>query len=171
VTKFELPGYEAARARRALFVAVQVGAALTHGDAWAKTPDRFSSDMQGLLAWGSKATALQSLKSDRIIDQAVFALEQSWYHFDAIASPTTPQAAFPFSQTPPANQGGFTVLANLAGCPAISVPMGLDGSGLPLGLQIFAARHNEQLALRIARAFEGAAALMLAPPQPFGPQP
>ena len=50
VTKFELPGYEAARARRAVFVAVQVGAALTHGDAWAKTPDRFSSDMQGLLS-------------------------------------------------------------------------------------------------------------------------
>jgi Asp-tRNA(Asn)/Glu-tRNA(Gln) amidotransferase A subunit family amidase len=169
VTKFELPSYDAARARRAVFVLVQVGAALAHGDAWALNPARFSTNMQGLLTWGAKASALQLLKADRIVDQTVFALEQCWDHFDAIVSPTTPQAAFPFNQPPPANQGGFCVLANVAGSPAISVPMGLDAGGLPLGLQIVAARHQEQLVLRIARAFERAAALNLAPPQPYGP--
>jgi Asp-tRNA(Asn)/Glu-tRNA(Gln) amidotransferase A subunit family amidase len=167
--EFNLPGFDPARARRAVFTLVQVGAALAHADAWRLSPERFSTDMQGLLAWGSKASALQLLKADRILDQAEIALEQCWDDFDVIVSPTTPQVAFPFNQAPPANQGGFCVLANLAGCPAISVPMGLDDSGLPLGLQIVAARHKEQLVLRVAHAFERAVALKLAPPQPYGP--
>lgn len=169
VQEFDLPGYDPARARRAVFTLVQIGAALAHGDAWVKSPERFSPAMQELLAWGSKASALQLLKADRIQEQAVFALEQCWDDVDVIVSPTTPQAAFPFSQQPPANQGSFCVLANLAGCPAISVPMGLDDSGLPLGLQIVAARHQEQRVLRVARAFERAAALKLAPPLLYGP--
>jgi Asp-tRNA(Asn)/Glu-tRNA(Gln) amidotransferase A subunit family amidase len=169
VREFDLPGYDPARTRRAVFALVQVGAALTHGDICVKSPERFSTDMQGLLAWGSKASALQLLKADRILEQSVFALEQCWDDFDVIVSPTTPQAAFPFSQQPPVNQGSFCVLANLAGCPAISVPMGLDDSGLPLGLHIFAARHQEQRVLRVASAFERGAALNLAPPQLYGP--
>jgi aspartyl-tRNA(Asn)/glutamyl-tRNA(Gln) amidotransferase subunit A len=48
----------------------------------------------------------------------------------------------------------FTMLANLCWFPAISVPIGLTTDGLPVGLQINARRHHDEVALRLARLFE-----------------
>jgi aspartyl-tRNA(Asn)/glutamyl-tRNA(Gln) amidotransferase subunit A len=48
----------------------------------------------------------------------------------------------------------FAVPASLAGLPAISVPAGLDGQGLPLGLQIIGRALDEQGVLNAALAFE-----------------
>ncbi len=44
----------------------------------------------------------------------------------------------------------FTVPANLAGLPAISVPAGLSGDGLPLGLQLIGRAFDEETVLRVA---------------------
>lgn len=46
--------------------------------------------------------------------------------------------------------------ATMAGCPAISVPVGFSHDGLPMGLQIMAPNHGERALLEIARAYEGA---------------
>jgi len=46
--------------------------------------------------------------------------------------------------------------ANLAGVPAISVPCGYTGAGLPMGLQFIGAEQNEQLLLNIADAYQRA---------------
>ena len=51
----------------------------------------------------------------------------------------------------------FTVPANLAGLPAISVPAGLSGDGLPLGLQITGRAFDEETVLRVAEVLESAA--------------
>ena len=48
----------------------------------------------------------------------------------------------------------FAVPASLAGLPAISVPAGLDGQGLPLGLQLIGKAFDEQGVLDAALAFE-----------------
>jgi aspartyl-tRNA(Asn)/glutamyl-tRNA(Gln) amidotransferase subunit A len=45
---------------------------------------------------------------------------------------------------------------NLAGLPAISVPCGFDGAGLPIGLQIAGRAWDEATVLRTARAHERA---------------
>ena len=50
----------------------------------------------------------------------------------------------------------YTISANLAGLPGISVPCGLDESGLPIGLQILTPAFTESKLLRIARMFESA---------------
>ncbi len=50
----------------------------------------------------------------------------------------------------------FTVSANLSGLPAISVPCGLDGQGLPVGLQMTAPAFDETTLLRAAAAYEDA---------------
>jgi aspartyl-tRNA(Asn)/glutamyl-tRNA(Gln) amidotransferase subunit A len=51
----------------------------------------------------------------------------------------------------------FTVPANLAGVPAISVPVGLSGDELPLGLQIIGRAFDEETVLRVAEVLESAA--------------
>ncbi|MEQ8500749.1 MAG: amidase [Sneathiellaceae bacterium] len=56
----------------------------------------------------------------------------------------------------------FTLPFNLTGQPACSLPCGLTGAGLPVGLQVVAARHREDLVLRAARLLEE----LLAFPQP-----
>jgi aspartyl-tRNA(Asn)/glutamyl-tRNA(Gln) amidotransferase subunit A len=48
----------------------------------------------------------------------------------------------------------FTISANLAGIPAISIPCGFTKKGLPVGLQILARPFNEELLLRVAYAYE-----------------
>jgi aspartyl-tRNA(Asn)/glutamyl-tRNA(Gln) amidotransferase subunit A len=48
----------------------------------------------------------------------------------------------------------YTISANLAGIPGISIPCGFDEKGLPIGLQILAPTFTEDKLLRIARMYE-----------------
>jgi aspartyl-tRNA(Asn)/glutamyl-tRNA(Gln) amidotransferase subunit A len=48
----------------------------------------------------------------------------------------------------------YTIAANLAGIPGISIPCGFDDKGLPIGLQILGPAFEEHNLLRIARMFE-----------------
>jgi aspartyl-tRNA(Asn)/glutamyl-tRNA(Gln) amidotransferase subunit A len=50
----------------------------------------------------------------------------------------------------------FTVSANLAGLPGVSVPCGTTPAGLPVGLQLLGRPWDEAAILRIAHAYEGA---------------
>ena len=53
----------------------------------------------------------------------------------------------------------FTVPANLAGLPGISVPAGLDADGLPLGLQVIGRAFDEETVFAVGAALEQAAGL------------
>ena len=56
----------------------------------------------------------------------------------------------------PFNSGTLTIPANLSGYPAISIPAGLSSSGLPIGVQAYARRHEDALLLDLAAAMEQA---------------
>jgi aspartyl-tRNA(Asn)/glutamyl-tRNA(Gln) amidotransferase subunit A len=89
--------------------------------------------------------------------------------FDVLVSPTSPTTAFRIGERaddPMAMylSDVFTIPANLAGTPAISVPCGLDAAGLPVGLQLTAPVLEEARLLRIAHALEAALGLDLRPP-------
>ncbi|MBT3659772.1 MAG: Asp-tRNA(Asn)/Glu-tRNA(Gln) amidotransferase subunit GatA [Rhodospirillaceae bacterium] len=87
---------------------------------------------------------------------------QVFQDVDVLLTPTAPNAAFPIGakmDDPVAMylNDVFTVPANMAGLPAISVPSGLDSDGLPLGLQIVAKPFDEETMFRAADALERAA--------------
>jgi aspartyl-tRNA(Asn)/glutamyl-tRNA(Gln) amidotransferase subunit A len=114
--------------------------------------------------------AIRLLDINRRIDVAAFELNRCLEEVDAIVSPTTPQAAPAFDGPAPDNAGAYCILANFAGNPAISAPMGCNAAGLPLGLQIIGALHRDAQVLEIAASYEAAAGLDIKPPPPYGDQ-
>jgi aspartyl-tRNA(Asn)/glutamyl-tRNA(Gln) amidotransferase subunit A len=76
--------------------------------------------------------------------------------FDFILTPTTPHTAFRFGENSddPVKmylEDIFTVQANLAGTPAISIPVGTHSNQLPIGLQLMAAPFKEKDLLEFAQ--------------------
>jgi Asp-tRNA(Asn)/Glu-tRNA(Gln) amidotransferase A subunit family amidase len=162
-----LPSYDMVQGRRAGFLRVEAEAAFVHGPLYGKEPDRFSLEMHRYLSYGARMPATQLLAADRRIDIAAFELAHCFEEVDAIVSPTTPQAALLFGGSEPDSAGAFSILANFAGYPAISAPMGRNEMGLPLGLQIIGAHHGDVRMLEIAACYEAAAGLDIRPP-PLG---
>ena len=80
---------------------------------------------------------------------------------DVLISPTTPQPAFKLGEKvdDPLSMYLFdlcTLPVNLAGNAAMSVPSGLDGDGLPIGLQIMAPQLADDRLYRVGGAYEAA---------------
>ena len=78
---------------------------------------------------------------------------------DALISPTSPTVAFEAgarTQDPLAMYLSdiCTIPSNLAGHPAISIPIGLDGQGLPIGFQVMAPALGESMLFRVASEVE-----------------
>jgi aspartyl-tRNA(Asn)/glutamyl-tRNA(Gln) amidotransferase subunit A len=95
--------------------------------------------------------------------------EAAFERFDVLVSPTSPTTAFRIGEKtddPMAMYLNdiFTIPANLAGVPAISLPCGFDGDGLPVGIQLTTPALDEATALRVAHALESDLELDLRPP-------
>ncbi len=95
-------------------------------------------------------------------------LARAYTHVDALVSPTSPTVAFPAGARTADPLAMYlsdicTIPSNLAGHPAISVPIGLDGDGLPIGFQVMAPALGEEIMYRIAAEVERQAAFVIAP--------
>ena len=80
---------------------------------------------------------------------------------DVILCPVAPTAAFKIGENTddPLTMylsDIFTLSANLAGIPGMSIPCGFSAEGLPIGLQIMGNHFNEEMIFKVAHAFEQA---------------
>jgi aspartyl-tRNA(Asn)/glutamyl-tRNA(Gln) amidotransferase subunit A len=101
---------------------------------------------------------LRALRVRRLIRQDY---DAALAQVDVLIGPVTPTPAFPLGE-----KAGdplamylfdvYTVGANLAGVPAMSLPCGMSASGLPIGVQLQAAPLAEELLLRAGCAFQQA---------------
>lgn len=98
---------------------------------------------------------LQALRIRRLIqNELVKAFEQ----VDVILGPTTPTCAFPLgaAEKNPVESylaDVFTVVANLAGIPGLSIPIGFH-EGLPIGMQLLGPHFSESLLLQVAHYYQ-----------------
>ena len=102
------------------------------------------------------------LKAQKLRTLIARDFRQAFEKVDVILTPTTPSAAFPIGEKMDDPIAMYlndilTVPASMAGLPAISVPAGLSGDGLPLGLQIIGRPFDEETVLGAAAALEEAA--------------
>ena len=111
------------------------------------------------------------LKAQKVRRRIAEDFDAVWGEVDALLTPTAPSAAFALGDRvsdPLAMylNDVFTVTVNLAGLPGISVPAGLDSSGLPLGLQLIGRALDEGTLFTLAGAVEQAAGFR-ARPEPW----
>jgi aspartyl-tRNA(Asn)/glutamyl-tRNA(Gln) amidotransferase subunit A len=113
--------------------------------------------MLGTYALSSGYYDAYYLKAQRVRTLLTRDFEEAFQKVDAIVTPTAPTAAFKIgekSDDPLAMYLAdiYTVTADLAGIPGISVPCGKPQSGLPIGLQVLGKHFDESTVLRVAAA-------------------
>jgi aspartyl-tRNA(Asn)/glutamyl-tRNA(Gln) amidotransferase subunit A len=101
------------------------------------------------------------LKAQRVRRLLASDFDQAFTKVDAIITPTTPTPAFKLGEKtddPLAMYLAdiYTVTANLAGIPGISIPCGKSKEGLPIGMQIFGKYFDEPMVLRVGHVVEHA---------------
>jgi aspartyl-tRNA(Asn)/glutamyl-tRNA(Gln) amidotransferase subunit A len=102
------------------------------------------------------------LKAQRVRTLLTRDFEEAFAKVDVIVGPTSPTPAFKLGEKvddPLAMYLAdiYTVTANLAGIPGISIPVGRSKNKLPIGMQIFGKHFDEATILRVAHAYEKAA--------------
>jgi aspartyl-tRNA(Asn)/glutamyl-tRNA(Gln) amidotransferase subunit A len=108
------------------------------------------------------------LKAQRVRSLLARDFDNAFATVDAIVTPTTPTAAFKLGEKvddPLAMYLAdiYTVTANLAGIPGISIPCGKNKKGLPIGVQILGKHFDEPTVLRVAHVVEHAMARLVDP--------
>lgn len=144
--------------RRAALLLCESELLVEHAEAWQRRRGDFSPLLAKLLAWAEHKPGTELVHASLRIDQARVQLQQWLEHCDVLLLPTTPQTAFGFDTPVPANQADLTSYANMAGCPALSLPLPVAAGELPIGMQLVGDHGSELQLIALAEAFQEAMA-------------
>lgn len=143
----------------------QVEGAAFHEQWLREHPERYSDEIRGKVEPGLIRPAieyLRDLETRRAIERETLAVLEG---VDLLVSPTLPLMAPTVAHGDPASRlASYTRAYNISGLPAISVPCGLDGNGLPIGLMIAGRPFAEATVCRAAHACEQATGWPRRPP-------
>jgi aspartyl-tRNA(Asn)/glutamyl-tRNA(Gln) amidotransferase subunit A len=125
---------------------------------------QFGPDVLALLDQGRLLPATDYIHAQRLRQRMQREFAQVWSTVDCVITPTTPNTA-PRVGESTVKLGGreedvrlattrLVRSMNLLGLPALSIPCGLSGGGLPVGLQIIGPGFEESLILRVGAALE-----------------
>lgn len=138
--------------------------------------DRFGTDVLALLDQGRMLPATDYINAQRLRRRLQMEFQAVWPQVDCLFSPTVPITAPRIGENTVTVGGASEALRaaatrlvrsmNVLGLPAISIPCGLSGAGLPVGLQIIGPAFQEALILRVAAALEDGGVAV--PPCPIG---
>ncbi len=173
-TEYAIPAYyivatAEASANLARFDGVRYGfrakGAKTLAEMYRETRDRgFGMEVKRRIMLGTYALSAgyydaYYLKAQKVRTLLTRDFDEAFKKVDVIAAPTAPTPAFKLGEKvddPLAMYLAdiYTVTANLAGIPGISVPCGENHEKLPIGLQLFARHFDEATLLRVAHGYE-----------------
>ncbi|MGC1550840.1 MAG: amidase [Rhodanobacter sp.] len=136
--------------RRAGLLLMEAEMLGTFADDLADTEHPVSPRFRELLGYAARKSAADYAVADRVLDAATLKMRRLFAQVDVLVLPTTPQGAFPLDAPVPDSQADLTSFASLAGCPAVSIPMGTLPNGLPVGLQLVGARGSDLRLLELA---------------------
>ncbi|OKH91178.1 amidase [Streptomyces uncialis] len=133
--------------------------------------------LREMRAAGTGLSGLDVLAAEAVRGELGRRMSLFHQRYDVLLTPTLPLTAFPAGTEVPPGSGArrwtswtpFTYPFNMTTQPAASVPVGLDGEGLPVGLQIVAARFADRTVLRTAHALYTAGIAGVPAPDLQGP--
>jgi aspartyl-tRNA(Asn)/glutamyl-tRNA(Gln) amidotransferase subunit A len=141
-------------------IMTQADGAAFHRDRLAEHPEWFGEDVRRRLEAGRSETSTDYSLARRTQSEMKRRLEHLFEGYDVLMLPTTPITAPLILGDDALEQARhlarFTAPFNLTGVPAISLPCGLHGGGLPMGLQMVTQPWQEARLLRAAFAYERA---------------
>ncbi len=155
VSDIVLPRWHEATAAAGILLVSE--AWVTDRDLVARRPGQIGPDVVGRLRIGESIDARTLASARKVKDEWVACLDEAFRRVDVIATPT-------LTVFPPPLQGGEELLmarctlpVNLAGVPALALPVPSAGT-LPASLQLIGPRGGEELLLSAGRTIEAAAA-------------
>jgi aspartyl-tRNA(Asn)/glutamyl-tRNA(Gln) amidotransferase subunit A len=157
IVDVDFAGYDFTRMRREGLLVSEFEAASCFEQDLAAHPEGFSDELRANLAFGARQSAVRAAQAYRRLAGVRVLARRVFAQIDVLVTPTTPQAAFPFSAPVPASQADLTGLANIVGIPAGCVPFGRDADGLPLSVQVMASAFEDRLVLDVLAALEQSA--------------
>jgi Asp-tRNA(Asn)/Glu-tRNA(Gln) amidotransferase A subunit family amidase len=121
-------------------------------------PEDYGGDVRRALELGCFIPGVDYVNARRMQAVVRAGFADALREVDVLVVPSLPQqpslVGEPVSREPEVAWNRFMTPSNLTGFPAISVPCGFDGAGLPIGLQIIGRPFDEATVLRVARAYE-----------------
>jgi Asp-tRNA(Asn)/Glu-tRNA(Gln) amidotransferase A subunit family amidase len=142
--------WDFARTRRAGLLLMEAEMLGTFAADLANTTHPVSERFRHMLGFAAGKSAADYAVADRVLDAATLKMRRLFAQVDVLVLPTTPQGAFPLDGPLPDSAADLTSFASLAGCPAVSLPMGNLPNGLPVGLQLVGARGSDRRLLELA---------------------
>ncbi len=163
VKEIRIPGLESMRAAHAVTILSEMAAAM---EVHYKTHRKdFGLGTRVNLMLAKQFTNLDYLRAQRIRTRALATFDEVFREVNVIATPATGRTAPPIRKDSiPRGESDLSVITdlmrfiipgNLCGLPGLSVPVGYDGSGLPIAMHLAAAHWQESLLLELALVSEG----------------
>ncbi len=142
--------WDFARTRRAGLLLMEAEMLNTFAAELADEAYPVSPSLRGMLDFAATKSAADYAAADLVLDAATLKMRRLFAQVDVLVMPTTPQGAFPLDGPVPASQADLCSFASLAGCPAVSLPMGTLPNGMPIGMQLVGARGSDLRLLELA---------------------
>lgn len=151
----------------ATFAIMMAEASAYHRHRLGPLGDLYTEDVRNLLEAGLSLPAVDYVDGQRTRGLVQAEWQQVLSTADVVVVPTLPTSAAlrdsavlditdSYSESIMSSYVRLSCPANLTGLPALSVPCGVDGQGLPLGLQIIGRAFDEATVLRVGAAYERA---------------
>ena len=144
-------------------ITCSVECALAHTATWPSREDEYGPDLARLLKFGQAASATDYARLERARERFRAELDATFSEVQAIAAPCmiSPPPLTDFGTRVPEEGMApfiqFTAPFDYSGHPTITLPVGLDGDGVPRAFQLVGPRLGEAALVRMGSAFEAAA--------------
>lgn len=142
--------FDVGQTRRAALLIMEAEMAAEFADDLALGGEAVSPRLRGMLDYAARKSAVDYARADRLLDATVLRARRVFAGIDVLVLPTVTDGPQALDAPERANDADLTSFASLAGCPAVSLPMGSLPDGRPIGLQLVGAPGSDLCLIELA---------------------
>lgn len=158
VERFDAPPCDLGRLRRAGLLLTGAAMLVIYETEWRERRAAFPQEMAATMTWAEGKSARDMMRAGSLMESGIPLQRHLQGAAECVLLPTSPMSLFATDSPAPANQADLTVLPNISGTPAASVPLPCDAGELSAGLQIIGNAGDDMAVLALAAAYQAAIA-------------